>query len=352
MPSKRSRSEERERKRRYREKREPEKILLDKYTERERMKERRAKASKTEMEKECKVQKYNEQEENRKRIRSIRAHQTTEEKGRENDKAKARMAALRSTKTDEEKEINQEEARERMEKLRIEKSIEDSDYERVIKRHKMREVREKYTGKEHLVKNLEAKKGMQLLNQEGRLRKFTRRESEKKSGNLLEWKNYWKKGEGHRIKLEERKPDIVERINEQIRLENERERNQQKTQEENICGDWSSDNEYDDGDSDCYHILTREEQEMAKEEEKLEREAVVNLMKQSQKEKREKARGKLKEAIQTPMNPLPERELCQYEKIREDIIKEREEAMAKFNFYEDLNKTKDKIGFYASGYKK
>ena len=37
-----------------------------------------------------------------------------------------------------------------------------------------------------------------------------------------------------------------------------------------------------------------------------------------------------------PIDPLPERELCQYEKIREDIIQEREEALAKFCFYEDL----------------
>ena len=47
-----------------------------------------------------------------------------------------------------------------------------------------------------------------------------------------------------------------------------------------------------------------------------------------------------------PIDPLPERELCQYEKIREDIIQEREEALAKFCFYEDLYKTKKAIGFY------
>ena len=47
-----------------------------------------------------------------------------------------------------------------------------------------------------------------------------------------------------------------------------------------------------------------------------------------------------------PIDPLPERELCQYEKIRENIIKEREEAMAKYNFFENLNDTKKDIGFY------
>ena len=47
-----------------------------------------------------------------------------------------------------------------------------------------------------------------------------------------------------------------------------------------------------------------------------------------------------------PIDPLPERELCQYEKIRESIIKEREEAMAKSKFFEDLNNTKRGIGLY------
>ena len=37
--------------------------------------------------------------------------------------------------------------------------------------------------------------------------------------------------------------------------------------------------------------------------------------------------------------------MCQYEKIREDNIRERNEAMAKFEFYEDLEKTMEEIGF-------
>ena len=37
--------------------------------------------------------------------------------------------------------------------------------------------------------------------------------------------------------------------------------------------------------------------------------------------------------------------MCQYEKIREDNIRERNEAMAKFEFYEDLEKNKEEIGF-------
>ena len=36
-----------------------------------------------------------------------------------------------------------------------------------------------------------------------------------------------------------------------------------------------------------------------------------------------------------PIDPLSERELCQFEKIRENIIKKREEAMARYNFFQE-----------------
>ena len=62
-------------------------------------------------------------------------------------------------------------------------------------------------------------------------------------------------------------------------------------------------------------------------------------------EKRKKDKER-KEKMAMPIDPLPERELCQYEKIRESIIKEREEAMAKSKLFEDLNNPKRGIGLY------
>ena len=50
--------------------------------------------------------------------------------------------------------------------------------------------------------------------------------------------------------------------------------------------------------------------------------------------------------MEQPVNPLPERELCQYEITREEIIRERKELMAKFEFMENLKKTKEEIGLY------
>ena len=61
--------------------------------------------------------------------------------------------------------------------------------------------------------------------------------------------------------------------------------------------------------------------------------------KYEEEKKREKQRKKIqerKEAMSIPVDALPEKELCQYKKTREDIIKERNEAMAKCKFFEEL----------------
>ena len=184
-------------------------------------------------------------------------------------------------------------------------------------------------------------------NEEGTLRKLSRRDrgfkKSKTKDDLFEWNRYCRKSEEHRKKLENSKPDIVDRINEHIRLEKEKERQENQRKDE-----WywtSSDNEYEDEDDDYCTINTKEENERYEEEDRKWREAEENSRKQKVKEKRQKEREKLKEAIARPIDPLPERELCQYEQIREDIIRERKEAMERFNFYEDLKKTKEEIGF-------
>ena len=51
----------------------------------------------------------------------------------------------------------------------------------------------------------------------------------------------------------------------------------------------------------------------------------------------------MKAAMKTPILPLPENEQCDYEKIREGNIKEREEAMQESGFFEDLQKYKKNI---------
>ena len=53
----------------------------------------------------------------------------------------------------------------------------------------------------------------------------------------------------------------------------------------------------------------------------------------------------MKEAMAIPVAPAPEKELCAYEKTREDIIKEREASMAKCKLFKDLDKLKKDVGF-------
>ena len=242
-----------------------------------------------------------------------------------------------------------------MEKHRAEKSVEDSDFDKIIERQRLREARQKQSGKDHLMRNLKAKKGMQLVNQEGTFRKFSRRErlmtKNHAKDDLFEWKNYWQRSDNHKQKLQNTKPDIVDRINEQMRLDKESERQEKESNKQSGCYEWSwweSETESENEDESSCKTLTKDEHEHEEQEDHREREAVSNWLKHEQKEKRQRRREELKRAIAKPIAPLPERELCQYEKIREDIIRERKQAMANCKFFEDLQNTKERIGFYTN----
>ena len=62
------------------------------------------------------------------------------------------------------------------------------------------------------------------------------------------------------------------------------------------------------------------------------------------KEKRKQKEMERKQAMATPISPLPERELCPYEKLRANIIQEREDAMRESGFFDDLMDMKKDIG--------
>ena len=65
---------------------------------------------------------------------------------------------------------------------------------------------------------------------------------------------------------------------------------------------------------------------------------------EERKEKRKQKMEEIKNAMKRPINPLPESELCDYEKLREKNIKEREDAMRESGFYEGLLTYKRHIG--------
>ena len=70
--------------------------------------------------------------------------------------------------------------------------------------------------------------------------------------------------------------------------------------------------------------------------------ADIDERKRGAKERRRKKYEELKTAMKTPLGSLPEKELCEYEKIREGNI--REKAMQESGFFKDLQKYKKKIG--------
>ena len=308
MPSKRSRSQERERKQRYREKK---------------------RAGETKEHNTERKQKYDEKEENRKRIRNIRANQSEDEKRLQREKLKERMRKIRAKQSEDEKESKREEARESMAILRANKTETEKDYENLIKRKNQRKVRGSYSGKQHLESNLAAKKGMRLFTEEGRLRNFSNRESKwkkyDKKDDLKEWRRYMEKSDAHRETLEERQPDIVEKINKHITQEKEIQKleieKKNKIEEEMYWEDFSMSENDEPEEAVTYVTITKEQAEYFEEEE---RAAMIKYKKQKEKKKRQQKRENIKKALSKPLKPLPTRELCPYEKIREQIIKERE----------------------------
>ena len=128
---------------------------------------------------------------------------------------------------------------------RTKKNKQESDYELVIQKQRMRKIRENMSGKDHLLGNLNSKKGMRLLRSEGNLNKFVRREKSKKVGKnwdeLFDWKGYYDKSHQHSQNLQSKQPDIVERINEINRSKKERER-QSKEQYKAGCWDYDGEN--------------------------------------------------------------------------------------------------------------
>ena len=305
-------------------------------------------------------EKEEENEKAKERMRDLREEQTTEEREEENEKAKERMTDVRARQTSEEREEENEKSRARMEMVRAEKSTEVCAYEKIVQRQEKRNMRKGLSGKEHLEGNLTAKKGMRLLNSVGRLRKFASREAGSKSARkrdeMVEWKRYIQTSEKHREILSKKQPDIVSRINENVRLEKEKER-----QDIESCkiGEWLYSGEsgeyYWTGDTEPEYVdqtydnpspPTQEELEIVRQAEEREMAELMKQRKQDIKEKRQKKNEERRAAMEKPVTPLPKRELCQYEKIREEIIRERQEAMVQFQFFENLEKTKKDIGFY------
>ena len=98
----------------------------------------------------------------------------------------------------------------------------------------------------------------------------------------------------------------------------------------------------------CLH---QQKKEIIKLAEQKEFEQYVEQQSKLQKEKRKQKLEERKAAMAIPLAPLPQRELCAYEKMREANIKERKDAMDANDFFESLRSMKADFGFVAIGEK-
>ena len=146
-------------------------------------------------------------------MKDERARQTSDEKQYENIDAKERMRNFRTNRTSAEMEEANESAKNRMKEIGNEKPKEMKEYEKIEKKLKMRLFRKQRSGKDHLLQNLKAKQGMQLLEEEGRLRQFSWR-SGGKVEEIRDWEMYNNKGEKYSEFLKVKKPDVVQVFNE------------------------------------------------------------------------------------------------------------------------------------------
>ena len=89
----------------------------------------------------------------------------------------------------------------------------------------MRNHRKNQPGKEHLQAYLKTKKGMRMLNSDGPITEFMKRESGRgRADDLWAWKKLMGKSQNHGEHQHRNPADIVAKLNENARVEKEMER--------------------------------------------------------------------------------------------------------------------------------
>ena len=259
--------------------------------------------------------------------------------------------------SDDQKEIENEKRRER--RLEILENINDVEREflKINLKHKKRSLRQQRTGKQKLEQNLKAKRGMRLFREEGRLKDYEQRTKSNRNEEQ-DWTSFIRKGKNYSEKLDECKPDVVAKINEEFRKQEDRMREKEAERKKQIDedgGEWVYNAEFDDyhwvGEGDrklhhdpVYEPLTSEELKDIRCQEEEFRLAEIEQEKKLAKERRKIKQDEIKAAMGTPIAPLPQKEKCEYEKLRDRNINERMKAMEKAGFFNDLNDYKKKIG--------
>ena len=397
MPSKRSRSREREKKRRMRSKKSFVKWKADFVAEREAERKDDSDLNTEEIESPEKERKMEEREdidywetkyENEKAKKKVescnrvleldkeRKRKEREEIKKDADWWKDKCYLEKERKREERDELKKDVEKwkdacdadnERKREEKSHQSETETEYQRISKKHKTRKIRIQRSGKEKLQQNLKSKKGMRLIREEGRLIEYSDRHEQNVS-ETVDWKKFMQKSKRHEDMVNIKKPDLIERLNEESRLKKENLRKiaeerkkREKEQEENRQrrieeegGEWVFNPEYseffwegdrDPIDDDPPFIELSEQDELnIKLQEEARFEAMMEEKKAEVREKRRQKIEELKAAMNNPIEPFPEGELCEYEKLRISNIQEREKAMAESGLFDDLNDYKSKVG--------
>ena len=302
------------------------------------------------------------------RGKEIRANENEEEKRRRVDETNKRVTLLRSKRSEEQK----------MEKLKLKRNIYknsmilrdnvEEEFDKIDLKHKRRLFRSRRTQAEKAEENMKAREGMQKL-RETWPKRIIKRRTRQNFSEFEDWQRFVQKSKRHAEMAASKKPDIVQKINEKererrevnrkrVEKEQEIEKERQKKIKED-GGEWEYNAEYDhykwigEGEpieginDDCplqNRPHTKQELEELRQQEEKELEEFYNEKKRIAKEKRKEKNEKIKAAMKVPIGAPPVKEMSKYEKIRLNIIKEREQAMAESGFFDDLLQYKKNIG--------
>ena len=331
----------------------------EKQRERDQAKERMAKRSK-QMSPESK-EKQRQQNKERMSARRAEDREILEEYWKRNPGTKEKMV-LRSSSRKSEREWNRNYRR----KIRSNRSPADQEYEKIYNLLCMRKKRKNQSGKEHLLSNLKARKGMRLINEKGYLKPFKQRNF-RDIDEVDLWKRFCERGIEYEDLLKKRNPvmgqkvdeilsqEKKERMEKQKKRDKEREEREEKEREMRKEGywdynyvmdmfEWVGDNPPSpgninpddrepepeiDGSWDCEKNMTDDDwKELYEKWDAQEREWARQERNSYARKMYHKRMKKVKAKLQEPIEfEEMEQEPGEYEKIREMNIKERNEKL-------------------------
>ena len=128
--------------------------------------------------------------------------------------------------------------REAQSRLRTKRNDEEAEYVNIENLLLMRKLRETQNGKEHLLANLEAKRGMRAFWEEGRLKDFEERKFRDIDEETI-WRKFWKRSKLCKDVLKVKKPDLASKLLEEekiLMIEREEKKKKEKALEK--AGIW------------------------------------------------------------------------------------------------------------------